>query len=435
MHLPWFAAWLAFAIAAAAQFALITWQLWENRRFAHSRLRWPPIISHRPGVALFAPCKGLDPEVVENLRPLLRQDYDNYQVTFIVESGDDPICGPIRRLMMQHPRVPARLLVAGQATDTGQKVHNLRSATADVPDDVEVLAFVDSDARTRADWLRRIVSRLNRQEIGAVTGYRWFAPTDRSAAQLLLYSVNASVASGFGPGGHHLVWGGSWAVRRDVFERLGLRSAWRGTLSDDLVATRVLHRSGLRVEFEPACMLASPIDGGWRQALSFIRRQYVISRFYAPRWWLLALTAATLGVVTFWGGLVALIAGASCGAQWTWVPALVCSLFYGGSVLRGWQRRALARVYLPDAQSRLAAPAWIDLWTGPLVGLAHWLSILSSLVGDELDWRGVRYRIRRRGGIEIVSREVAIPTSRSTPKPGRRPKRQLQPVHCHTGGS
>lgn len=434
MHLPWFAAWLAFAVAAAAQFALITWQLWENRRFARSRLLRSPNVGYRPRVALLAPCKGLDPEVVENLRPLLRQDYDNYQVTFIVESASDPICGPIRRLMMQHPWVPARLQVAGQATDTGQKVHNLRSATADLPDDVEILAFVDSDARPRADWLRRLVCRLDRREIGAVTGYRWFVPTHRSAAQLLLYSVNASVASGFGPGGHHLVWGGSWAIRREVFEQLGLRSAWRGTLSDDLVATRVLHRSGLRVDFEPACMVVSPIDGGWQQALSFIRRQYVISRFYAPRWWLLALTAATLGVVTFWGGLVALIAGASSGADWTWVPALVCSLFYGGAVLRGWQRRALARVYLPDAQPRLAAAAWIDLWTGPLVGLAHWLSIVSSLVGDQLDWRGVRYRIRRGGGIEIVSREHPIPTNPPPPKPGRLPKRRLQPVHCHTGG-
>lgn len=434
MQFPWYAVWLAVVIAAAAQFALITWQLWENRRFARSRLGNPPAPRRQPRVALLAPCKGLDPGIVENLRPLLRQDYGNYQLTFIVESGDDPICAPLRRLMMQYPRVPARLLISGQATDTGQKVHNLRVATADLPDDIELLAFVDSDARPSADWLRRLVGRLDRPELGAVTGYRWFVPTSRSVAQLLLYSVNGSVASGFGPGGHHLVWGGSWAIRREVFDRLGLRDAWHGTLSDDLVATRLLHRSGLRVDFEPACMVASPIDGGWQQALSFIRRQYVISRFYAPRWWLLALTAATLGVVTFWGGLLALAVGASRGADWSWLPALVCSLFYGGTVLRGWQRRALARVYLPDAPPRLTAAAWIDLWTGPLVGLVHWLSILSSLAGDELDWRGVRYRICRGGVVEIVSREHAVPASPPPPKPDRRPKRQLQPVHCHTGG-
>ncbi|MGH7194059.1 MAG: glycosyltransferase, partial [Candidatus Saccharimonadales bacterium] len=271
-----------------------------------------------------------------------------------------------------------------------------------------------------------------RREIGAVTGYRWFVPTRLSAAQLLLYSINGSVASGVGPGGHHLVWGGSWAIRREIFELLNLREAWRQTLSDDLVATRVLRRSGLRVDFEPACMVASPIDGGWRQAFSFVRRQYVIARYYAPRWWLLALAAATLGVVTFWGGLCIAAMAASQQSDQAWLSATVCTLFYAGTVLRGCQRRALMRAYLPDRQPRLEAAAWIELWLGPLVGLAHWLSIVSSLAGRELQWRGVRYRLFRGGRIEIASRapSAAAPRPKERPAPNR-----LQPVHCHSGGS
>lgn len=432
MYSPWYATWLLVVAAAFAQFALITWKLWENRRFARSRLLRPLARHHEPRVALIAPCKGLDPEITENLRPLLRQEYPNYQLIFVVESADDPVCATLRRLMMQHPCVPARLLISGPATDTGQKVHNLRAATADLPDDVEVLAFVDSDARPRADWLRRLVARLDRREIGAVTGYRWFAPTTLSAAQLLLYSINGSVASGLGPGGHHLVWGGSWAIRREVFERLDLREAWRQTLSDDLVATRVLRRSGLRVDFEPACMVASPIDGGWRQTLSFVRRQYVIARFYAPRWWSLALAAATLGVVTFWGGLCIALLAANQGAEAAWLPATVCTLFYAATVLRGCQRRALMRAYLPDRQPRLEAAAWVELWMGPLVGLAHWLSIVSSLAGRELHWRGVHYRLQRGGRIEIVARAASATTRMPKEQPA---SHRLQPVHCHSGGS
>ena len=37
----------------------------------------------------------------------------------------------IRRVMAEHPAAAARLLVAGRATESGQKVHNLRAATAD----------------------------------------------------------------------------------------------------------------------------------------------------------------------------------------------------------------------------------------------------------------------------------------------------------------
>ncbi|MGH8164992.1 MAG: glycosyltransferase, partial [Rhodanobacteraceae bacterium] len=309
MYAPWFVTWIAVAVLAALQFAVLTWGLWENRRFARARRSktWPR--EAEPRVALFAPCKGLDFGVEENLRPLLEQDYANYSLTFIVENDHDPVCRCLRRLMAQYPSVDARLCMAGIAADCGQKVHNLLAATADLDDDVEALAFVDSDARPRRDWLRRLVARLPHAKIGAVTGYRWFSPTGASAAQCLLFSVNTTIASGFGPGGHHLVWGGSWAIRRELFDSLGLRRAWRGMLSDDFVATRTIHRAGLRVDFEPVCMVLSPVDGGWRQSLEFIRRQYIIARCYAPRWWLLALAGTTTPVITFWGGLAALAVG------------------------------------------------------------------------------------------------------------------------------
>jgi hypothetical protein len=86
--------------------------------------------------------------------------------------------------------------------------------------------------------------------------------------------------------GYNFIWGGSWAITRELFERTGVRDAWRGTLSDDLVATRVLRLAGVRIVFEPACMAASPIDVSWREAARFLRRQFLIGRCYAPVcWW------------------------------------------------------------------------------------------------------------------------------------------------------
>ena len=49
--------------------------------------------------------------------------------------------------MADSRRVSVRLLVAGKATATGQKVHNLLAGTAELPREVEILAFVDSDVR------------------------------------------------------------------------------------------------------------------------------------------------------------------------------------------------------------------------------------------------------------------------------------------------
>ncbi|HVX09768.1 MAG TPA: glycosyltransferase [Pirellulales bacterium] len=419
MYAPWFVVWLVIAALACVQFAVLTWWLWENRRFARARLRkaWPR--EAEPRVALFAPCKGIDVGLEENLRPLLEQNYSNYTLTFIVESADDAACAVLQHLIADHPHVDARLTVAGVADDTGQKVHNLRAATSNLADDVQVLAFVDSDARPRRDWLRRLVSRLPHPGVGAVTGYRWFRPTRPTAAHLLLYGINSSVAASFGPGGHYLIWGGSWAIRRDVFDALQLREAWQRTLSDDLVATRVVHGAGLRIEFEPACMVSSPVDGDWRQALEFVRRQYVIARAYAWRWWLLALVGGSLPVLALWGGLAALAIGLWQHAEWTWLPAAICPAYYATTLVRGYQRWMLGRTYVADQPPLMQRIAWLDIWTGPLVSLINWLAILSSLVGNHLRWRGIDYHLARGGTVVALARRcqpAATPTAGAKPR-------------------
>jgi ceramide glucosyltransferase len=417
MDAPWLAAWLIAALLAGFQFALLTWSWWENFRFSRARLRksWPR--EAEPHVALFAPCKGLEIGLVENLRALLEQDYSNYSLTFIVESEADPACEALRRLIATSGRVEVRLCVAGVSSDTGQKVYNLLAATAQLADDVQILAFVDSDACPRRDWLRRLVSRLDQPRVGAVTGYRWFRPTRPRAAQALVYAINAAVAGSFGPGGHHLIWGGSWAIRRELFDAIGVRQAWRQTLSDDLVATRVVRRAGLRVEFEPVSMVASTLDGGWRQSLEFVRRQYVIARSYVPAWWLLALFGATLPVLIFWGGLAVLTAGLVQQAEWCWLPGMVCPLYYLATLVRGHQRWILGRLYVPDQPPVMKRIAWLCIWIEPLVALANWCIVLSSLFGRRLRWRGIQYRLGRRGRVLAIERTpsaaLAIPQADS----------------------
>jgi cellulose synthase/poly-beta-1,6-N-acetylglucosamine synthase-like glycosyltransferase len=409
MDSPWLTAWLTVAALAAVLFVLVVVHFWETRRFVHGR-KWRRRETRVAGhVAIFAPCKGFDVGLEENLRPLFEQDYPDYRVTFIVEHADDSACAVIRRLMARYCGTRCELVVAGPAFDTGQKVHNLRQATARLPAEARYLAFVDSDARPPRDWLRRMIQRLDQPAAGAVTGYRWFVPERATLANHLLYSINASLAAGLGPGRHYLVWGGSWAIRRDVFEAVRLRDEWRGTLSDDLVATRVLQRAGLNIEFEPTAMLASAIDGDGRQTASFIRRQYVIARFYARRYWFLAFAGAATGFVTFWGGLGIWIAGLTQGADWTWLPAIVCPLYYFSTVIRGLLRRELARLYVPTHAPALRASFRFDTWAAPLVTLANSLGLLSSIVGSRLRWRGISYQLHQGGLVRIVQRDSSIP--------------------------
>jgi len=405
MESVWLAAYLVLVLLAIVQAFVLGLQTWEHRRYARSCLR--RLDRHHPTghAVLFAPCKGLDVGLEGNLHALFHQDYDDYELVFIVESEEDPACETIQRVMAGHPSVPSRLVIADHATDTGQKTHNLRVATADLSPEVEYLAFVDSDAGPRPEWLRLLMSVLQQRRWGAVTGYRWFMPVRGSFSNHLLYSMNCDVMALLGCSSHYLIWGGSWGIRRDVFDSIGLRDAWEGTLSDDLIASRTLQRARLPVRFEPACVVGSPLDYSPREMFSFIRRQYLVARFYTPRWWVFALAVATFSNLVWIGNLAALAAGLVCGTPPVWLVLCASLGLYLLAAMRRASRQDLVRTYFPERLGKLRAARRFDIWAGPIVGLVNWLGIIASLFGRHICWRGIRYEIAAGGKVRAIHRE------------------------------
>ena len=398
------AAYLVLAVLALLQGLLLALQTWEHRRYGRSCMA--NLGRGRPSghVAVFAPCKGVDVGLEANLRALLRQDYDDYDVTFIVDSADDPACEVIGRVTAAHPEVPSRLVVAHAATDTGQKVHNLRAATADVPPHVKYLAFVDSDAGPRPEWLRTLAWRLSAEGVAAATGYRWFVPTRNTAANYILYSINCGVMALLGRKSHYLIWGGSWGIRREAFDAIGLHAAWEGTLSDDLVASRQLRRARLTVRFEPACVVASPLDCSPREMLAFIRRQYLVGRFYTPVWWAFGLAVASLPNLVWLGSVAALAASIIYGTPPVWLVLGVCAALYLLCVQRGYVRQALLGTYFPERRHALRGAARFDILAGPLAAMVGWVGMLGSLFGKHIHWRGITYRVFPGGKMRVVGR-------------------------------
>jgi len=405
------------SVLAIVQAFLVIVQTWEHHRFAWSRLAYMRRYPRKGRALVVVPCRGVDVGLAGNLRSLLRQDYGDYQIRFVVESAADPACGVIRRLMAAHPNTHAELLVAGKAQCDGQKVHNLRFATRDLPADVEYLAFVDSDARLRRQWLRALLTRLDGAGIGATTGYRWFVPSRPTLANHLLHSVNSQIAVLFGSRCPTIVWGGSWAIRRDRFEALGIHAAWAGTLSDDLVASRLLRRAGLRVLFEPACMVTSPADVTLKGLLAFVRRQYLMGRWYVPGGWAFALFMTTLVNLAPLANAGVLVGALATGLVSPWIPASICAALYAMSMFAGLLRQDLALSYFPHLRTRLRGARRFEVWSGPLVGLVNWLGVLGSMVGSQIRWRGIAYAVTSRGKVTAIRRqgEAAWQTSAEEP--------------------
>jgi hypothetical protein len=198
-----------------------------------------------------------------------------------------------------------------------------------------------------------------------------------------------------------------------MFQWLGIREAWNQTLSDDLIASRMLRQAGLRVEFEPAAMVASPLDMSFRQMVSFVRRQYLIGRFYIPGWWAFALASVTFANLVLLGSLGLLGWCLATGSTWSSIPAGFFSALYLANVYCGLVRQDAALAYFPHLKEALGRARRFDVLGGPLVGLANWFLLLGSTVGRKITWRRITYRMCRAGRIRLVHREDPISTSES----------------------
>ena len=326
-----------------------------------------------------------------------------------------------------------RLVNAGRCVESAQKVHNLIQATEELPAETTVLAFADSDACPPRSWLRYMVGRLGEPGVGAVTGYRWFVPQANTVPNLMLYSINSALAGLLGPGEHYVVWGGAWAVRREVFDAIDIRAAWRGTLSDDLVAQRALRESGLGVRFEPNCVVTTPLDCDWPTAFEFAQRQYRIARLYLGRWWLAGLATATLCQLGLWSQLAA--------ALLLEVPAAARALLalsgtgmLLSTLLRAKLRQDMVDIYTPKHAIKLRTSRRFDRLAAPLVAIVNLVVLVSSSVGRRIRWRGISYLVSPAGRSQLIGRRyepiddepVILKFPGTQPRPANEPTRPLR---------
>jgi ceramide glucosyltransferase len=352
-----------------------------------------PLPDFQPFVSVIAPCRGLEPGLAENLRPLLEQDYPRYEVLFVFDRADDPAAGLVSHGSSQI----GRTIIAGPATDSGQKVHNLRIAAAQVDPKSEVLVFVDTDARPAKDWVRKLVAPLADETLGASSGYRWFFPERGGIASRLRGVWNASIASALGADtAKNFCWGGSTAIRRTTFDRLNVNDRWRGTVSDDFTLTRVLKEAKLPIHFTPNCLVASVGDCGWRELFEFTTRQIKITRVYASHLWLPLLVGSALFTLAFFGGLI--LIGVYPRSSAAYVFTLI--IFTLGAAKSFIRFRAISDVL---RTSRRDLVAHILLW--PFASLLYLYNCIVAGFSRRIEWRGITYELKSPGEAVIISRK------------------------------
>ena len=80
----------------------------------------------------------------------------------------------------QESKIMVDVVIAGQATQRAQKVHNLLAALRTLRDDDAIVVFADAaDILPDPEWLSQLIRPIANRQVAASTGYRWRLPTDR----------------------------------------------------------------------------------------------------------------------------------------------------------------------------------------------------------------------------------------------------------------
>lgn len=368
----------------------LLWQAITWLRYVRRRLKTDPGF-FAPRTAVICPCRGMEPGLERNLVSLCEFDHQNYEVFFVLASESDPAHSIVKRVAATS-RVKAHVVFAGKPENCSEKVNNLRVAVEQLPEEFEVLVFTDSDGRPGKSWLHHLVAPLNDSRIGATTTMRWLVPNDSGLPTALLAAWNSSVVTMLGPHPRNFCWGGGTAIRRSLFEEIGMPDIWQHSFSDDYSLTMMIERSRRQILFLPECLTPSYVQTDFAGLLEFTNRQVRITRVYKPQMWATAFATHFLYCLTMLLGLyVALNLTLASRPAFQVTTLLVLPLLL--AAIRGTVRVIGVSDALPALRSEIMAQSWIYILLSLAVPLLYVVNFFSSLIGRRIRWRGIDYEL------------------------------------------
>lgn len=329
---------------------------------------------YTPSVSILKPVRGRDPRFFEAIRSHAVQQYPEFELIFGAAEPNDPAIGDIERLRSEFPNLPVRVINTKNDAPNG-KVGSLEILAREAKHGV--LLVNDGDIRVEPDYLRRVIGLLKDSNVGLVTClYRGRASSAAAKAEALgiatEFAPSVLVARLVSDGG--FAFGSTMAFRRSDLDAIGGFASIREYLADDYQLGARIAALGKQVALADTVVETNLGEGTWASVWKHQVRWSRTIRVSRPAGYFGYLVTQ----VTFWSLLASLL------GQW---PIGVASI----AIRLAAAATAMSAVgESPDA--RLLAVPLRDLF-----GLAVWAA---GMIGDEVEWRGLRFRLHSDGRIE-----------------------------------
>ncbi len=348
------------------------------------RFRRRAVISaFHPPVSILKPVRGRDPRFYEAIRSHALQRYPEFEILFGVADPEDPALTDIRRLQQEFPALPIRVILSPN-TAPNRKAGSLEILAdhANYP----VMLVNDGDILVETDYLARVLSLLEPDDVGLVTClYRGRGASLAARAEALgiatEFAPSVLVARLLSSTGFAL--GSTMAFRKRELDAIGGFAAIREYLADDYQLGARISALGKRVVMADTVVETNLGAGTWPEVWKHQVRWSRTIRISRPAGYFGYLVTQA----TFW-----CLAAALWGYPRVALMGIVVRLLAGAAAMRALGFR--------DLRPLLLAPA------RDLFGFAVWCA---GLAGTTVEWRGEKFRLLRDGRMVSSTRPASPP--------------------------
>jgi ceramide glucosyltransferase len=395
------------ALPAWLSFGLTLWRWAASARFPlHRRTDAPP---PPPGCTLLKPLKGCDAETKSCLRSWLTQDYPGRrQILFGVDSADDPVCAVARELLAEFPQADAQLVVCGQDLGVNKKLSTLRQLEPLIRHPLVIIS--DADVGVPADFLANVAPLFADEEVGLVSCFYRLANPANLAMRWEDIAINADFWSAALQartlGKVDFALGAVMALPRARLREIGGFAALADYLADDYQLGREVARLGKRIVFSTVVVDCHEPTRNWAQVWAHQVRWARTIRVCQPAlfffsvlenatlWPLLWLgvNAGSLFTVkdTVWRSATSIMVSSQIQfSPVVWICAVFFAFRIGTALQQEWR--------LTGSSGHFGY-----FWMVPVKDLLNSAVWAGAFAGNQVQWRGHRYRILAGGKLEKV---------------------------------
>ena len=377
------------AFLSFLSFGLTLWRWVAGARFPlHQRAAvCPPL----PRCTVLKPLKGCEAETKSCLRSWLAQEYPSpAQILFGVASADDPVCAVVRELLAEFSRSDAQLVLCPATLGVNGKISTLRQLEPLIRHPLVIIS--DADVRVPEDFLASLAPAFADPAVGLVNCLYRLSNPGGLATRWEAIAINAdfwsSVLQAQSLKKVDFALGAVMALRAEQLRDMGGFADLADYLADDYQLGRQIARLGRRIVFSPVVVDCHESPRNWAQAWAHQVRWARTIRVCRP----LLFFFSILDNATFWPLLwLALSLPSRFAGAGAVLPVCLCFFLFriATAVQQEWR--------LTGARAHFR---WF--WMVPVKDLLNLAVWVAAFTGNQIQWRGHRYRVLPGGRLQGI---------------------------------